>query len=166
MSYTIEDFWVPRFESVVRQQTELKLQGWSIQSGGSESFVEADLELRPDFSDLSAPIWFVAAPGAVGKSTLAREISTRTGAIYLDLAKAETVAGNYLTGGLAKNGLLNAWQAGNTAVLIDALDEARLRVTQGSFDDFLTDIQTLSLSRSLPTVLFGRVGIVEDALVS
>jgi hypothetical protein len=105
----------------------------------------------------------VAAPGAVGKSTLAREIAARTHACYLDLAKAETVAGNYLTGGLVRSGLFHHWQSNKTAVLIDALDEARLRVTQNSFEDFLRDVEASSNGRPVPTVLFGRVGIIEEA---
>jgi hypothetical protein len=139
------------------------MAGWSIELAPNTSFVEAELKLRDGYDDLETPIWFVAAPGAVGKSTLARAISARTGAVYLDLAKAETVAGNYLTGGLVKNGLLNAWQANQSTLLIDALDEARLRVTQSSFEDFLKDVEALARGRSLPVVFFGRVGIVEEA---
>jgi hypothetical protein len=126
------------------------MAGWSIKVAPNTSFVEAELDLREGYDDLETPIWFVAAPGAVGKSTLAKAISARTGAVYLDLAKAETVAGNYLTGGLVKNRLLDAWQANQATLLIDALDEARLRVTQSSFEDFLKDVETLARGRSLP----------------
>lgn len=163
MSYAIEKFWVPRLDGVARPSTVATLAGWSSDAKPNPSFVEADLHVRDGFDDLTGPIWFVAAPGAVGKSTLAKEISARTGAVYLDLAKAETVAGNYLTGGLVKNGLLTAWQENRTTLLIDALDEARLRVTQSSFEDFLNDVEHLSRGRRMPTVFFGRVGIVEDA---
>ena len=163
MTHTIDDFWKARLPGLVRPTAAQMLRGWSIENAPNPSFVEADLNLRDGFDDLTAPIWFVAAPGAVGKSTLAKEISARTGAVYLDLAKADTVAGNYLTGGLVKNHLLGDWQENKSAVLIDALDEARLRVTQKSFQDFLKDVETLSAGRSLPTVLFGRVGIIEEA---
>jgi hypothetical protein len=73
------------------------------------------------------------------------------------------VAGNYLTGGLVKSGLYGAWQKMQTTVLIDALDEARLRVTQNSFEDFLNDVADLARNRRLPIVFLGRVGIVEEA---
>jgi hypothetical protein len=163
MSYTIQDFWIPRFSRVSKPNVQPALAGWTVEPKPNPSFVEADLELRQGFDDLNAPVWFIAAPGAVGKSTLAREISARTGAVYLDLAQAETVAGNYLTGGLVKNGLLDAWRANGTAVLIDALDEARLRVTLNSFDDFLSDVAELARERPFPTIVLGRVGIVEEA---
>jgi hypothetical protein len=152
MSFTIQEFWKPRFRGVTRPSGPTALAGWSIETDANPSFVEADLALRDGFENLGAPIWFVAAPGAVGKSTLAKEISAQTGSVYLDLAKADSVAGNYLTGGLVKNALLSDWQKQTTAVLIDALDEARLRVTQGSFEDFLNDVHTSSKNRMIPTV--------------
>lgn len=166
MPHTIQDFWRPRLGGVVRPSGTLSLAGWSVEASPNPSFVEADLHLRDGFANLAAPIWFVAAPGAVGKSTLAKEISARTGAVYLDLAKADTVAGNYLTGGLVKNDLLKAWGDNETTILIDALDEARLRVTQKSFEDFFSDVEMLARGREFPTIIFGRVGIVEEAWLS
>ena len=163
MHHSIQDFWIPRLSAVVRPPTMPTQPGWSIEETPNPSFVEADLHLRDGFDDLAAMIWFVAAPGAVGKSTLAKEISARTSAVYLDLAKADTVAGNYLTGGLVKNKLLQEWLENHTTILIDALDEARLRVTQQSFEDFLNDVEALSRGRYSPTIIFGRVGIVEEA---
>jgi hypothetical protein len=139
------------------------LPGWSAAANQNLAFVEARLQLRSGYDDLTAPIWFVAAPGAVGKSTLAKEISAQTGAVFLDLSKADSVAGNYLTGGLHKNGILKLWNTNETTVLIDALDESRLRVTQGSFEDFISDIVHLSSGRTIPIVIFGRVSIIEEA---
>lgn len=166
MYHTIQDFWVPLLCGVVRPLSTPSLPGWSIEASPNPSFVEADIRLREGFDDRTASIFFVAAPGAVGKSTLAKEISARTGALYLDLANADTVAGNYLTGGLVKNQLYTAWQENKTAILIDALDEAQLRVTQKSFDDFLNDVVMAAKGRTYPTIIFGRVGIVEEAWLS
>lgn len=90
MHYTIDSFWIRRLDGVVRPTAALTLPGWSVETSPNPWFVEADLLLRDGFNDLAAPIWFVAAPGAVGKSTLAKEISARTGAVYLDLANADT----------------------------------------------------------------------------
>jgi len=166
MIYTIKDFWIPRLSGVARPSTGPNLPGWSVEARQNPSFVEADLHLREGFDDLASPIWFVAAPGAVGKSTLAKEISAQTGAVFLDLAKADTVAGNYLTGGLVKNKLLDSWVGNTSAILIDALDEARLRVTQKSFEDFFSDVESQARGRAFPTIIFGRVGIVEEAWVA
>jgi hypothetical protein len=163
VEYSIETFWRPRFASVVAQTPPRQLPGWNPSAQHASSFVEANLSLRSDFNDLSQNVWLVAAPGAVGKSTLAREICAETNAVYLDLAAAATVAGNYLVGGLVNAGLWDAWQDGSSTLLIDALDEARLRVTQTSFEDFLADVANVAGSRGVPVVLLGRVGIVEEA---
>jgi hypothetical protein len=108
-------------------------------------------------------IILVAAAGAVGKTTLARQISEETTALYVDLAEAEPVGGNTLSGGLAKSGIFDDWQANRTTVLIDGLDEARLKVTQPAFEAFLLDIADISAGRRVPSVLFGRTGAIEEA---
>lgn len=164
MEYSIDLFWKTRF-AAVRAQTPAvaALPGWDAAPDHSPAFVEAALSLRANFSDLSQSVWLIAAPGAVGKSTLAREICAATNAVYLDLAKATTVAGNYLVGGLVNAGLWSAWQAGESTLLVDALDEARLRVTQSSFEDFLADVVNVAGTRGIPIILLGRVGIVEEA---
>lgn len=163
MDYSIKNFWLPRFASIVAQNPSEQLAGWNPAVAHSSSFVEASLLLREDFDDLSQNVWMIAASGAVGKSTLAREICAVTKAVYLDLATAATVAGNYLVGGLVKAGLWDTWQADETTLFIDALDEARLRVTQSSFEDFMADVANVARNRGIPVVLLGRVGIVEEA---
>lgn len=163
MSYSIDEFWRRRLESIARQNPPKRLQGWGYSIEHSPSFVEAGLALREGYCDLTQSIWMIAAPGAVGKSTLAREICAATDSVYLDLSTAATVAGNYLVGGLVNAGLWGEWQLGTTTLLIDALDEARLRVTQTSFEDFLVDVANVAAGRGVPVVLLGRVGIVEEA---
>ena len=105
----------------------------------------------------------VSAPGAVGKSTLARQIAFRTGSVYIDLAKSEPVGGNTLSGGLARSRLYSAWDNDELTVLIDGLDEAKLRVSEEGLQAFLSDIGVLSERRQKPTVVFGRTKTVEDA---
>lgn len=163
MEYSIDQFWRPRFAQIRAQTPSTALPGWDAAPHHPSAFVEAALSLRADFNDLSQNVWLIAAPGAVGKSTLAKEICAATNAVYLDLATATTVAGNYLVGGLVKAGLWSAWQAGQSTLLVDALDEARLRVTQSSFEDFLADVANVAGARGVPIVLLGRVNIVEEA---
>lgn len=163
MEYSIDHFWRTRFAPVRAQTPASDLLGWHEAPDHSQAFIEAGLSLRADFSDLSQSVWLIAAPGAVGKSTLAKEICAATNAVYLDLATATTVAGNYLVGGLVKTGLWDAWQVGESTLLVDALDEARLRVTQSSFEDFLADVANVARGRNVPVVLLGRVSIVEEA---
>lgn len=163
MSYTINQFWKERFSNITENHSFTARPGWRAAIEQMEAFEEAGLSLRPDLDNLEQPVWLIAAPGAVGKSTLAQQLCAATGAIYLDLAVADTVGGNYITGGLVHTNTLNAWQSGQTTLVIDALDEARLRVTQQAFEDFLQDIWRMAQNRSLPVVLLGRVGIMEEA---
>lgn len=164
-TFTIQEFWKPRL-NIVRIAPESLIQGWQIVNDGLDTFKEAPLGLSTELSAESNPerssILLVSAPGAVGKSTLARQIAYATGAVYLDLAAAEPVGGNTLSGGLVKSGLYPKWEDQSTAILIDGLDEARLRVTQEALEAFLNDVAELSKGRELPTVLFGRTGAVQD----
>lgn len=162
MSFSINDFWVQRFAGVRRQQISA-LPGWDASPPVDEAYVPARLSLRSDFNDLSQSVWLIAAPGAVGKSALAKQICGATGAVYLDLASAATVAGNYMIGGLFYTNLHQAWMNGATAIVIDALDEARLRVTQSGFEAFLADVAQVSKLGKFPLIVLGRVGIIEEA---
>ena len=132
-----------------------------------ETFLEAPLYSSDEFvsnhSPLDSPLILVSAPGAVGKTTLAKEIGRRTGALYIDLAQSEPVGGHTLSGGLVRAGVYERWKAETTTVLLDGLDEARLRVTQEAFEAFLGDVCELSTKRKLPTIIFGRSGSVQDA---
>lgn len=163
MDYSIDDFWKQQLPSSNHQAPASATRaGWMTDCSAEESFVEAGLALRAGYDALDTPVWLVAAPGAVGKSTFARELCAATGAVYVDLAAAEAVGGSYVVGGLVNNGLLDAWKAGHITLVIDALDEARLRVTQSAFEDFLRDVVSVAKLGKRPLILLGRVGIVDE----
>lgn len=167
-NFTIDNFWRNRLP-LSKPSNYQDLQGWEIDVPALNTFVEAPLTHSDNFGNDDNPITseviLVSAAGAVGKSTLARQIASLTGAVYLDLAQAEPVGGNTLSGGLVKSGTLSDWQAGTAALLVDGLDEARLKVTQEGFEAFLGDIAFLCKNRKIPTVLFGRTGAVQDAWI-
>ncbi len=165
-TYTIDAFWRPRLQKAKSANLN-ELPGWHANVTAMPAFVEAPLSRSVNFGNGDEPdksqVLLVSAPGAVGKSTLARQIASGTGAVYLDLAQAEPVGGNTLSGGLVKAGILSDWQADAAGLLIDGLDEARLKVTQEGFEAFLGDVVYISRDRSTPTVLFGRTGAIQDA---
>jgi hypothetical protein len=166
-TYKIDDFWIRRLEREPQARFNAPVLGWSFPDTELPTFQEAPLTLSTEFGDDDNPhtssILLVSAPGAVGKTTLAREIARVTDSVYVDLAVADPVGANTLIGGLARSGLYDSWQSGSVAVLIDGLDEARLRVTQEAFWTFLADVAELSAERTVPTVLFGRTGAIQDA---
>lgn len=164
--YTIQDFWRSRLPSA-QPAAFRTLAGWESEVAALPTYVEAPLSKSTLYGDggdpRTSPLILVSAAGAVGKSTLARQIASATGAVYVDLAKADPVGGNTLSGGLVKSRLLTDWEADSAAVLIDGLDEARLRVTQDGFKAFIEDVAYLAKERSTPTVLFGRTGAIQEA---
>lgn len=162
--FSFDSYWQRLFSTVMRVASPCFPAGWSSPQAQSPWFVEPDLSLRPGCGTPQAPILLIAAPGAVGKSTLAVNMCARTGLVLVDLAKSDTVGGNFLTGGLMQAGpqALSAWTGRTLGLAIDALDEARLRVTQQSFDDFLKDVVTVSRQNTIPIVLFGRTGMVDE----
>ncbi|MER8622878.1 hypothetical protein [Mesorhizobium sp. M1143] len=165
IDFTIDLFWRARLAGTARSADPL-VAGWSFPSAGLPGFKEAPLspsDLGASDAALNSGVILVSAPGAVGKSTLARQIAFETGAVYVDLAKSEPVGGNSITGGLAKAALFPSWTADSVALLIDGLDEARIRVTQEAFEAFLGDVAELAKGRKMPVVLFGRTGAVQDA---
>jgi hypothetical protein len=165
-NFTIQEFWKPRL-AVDHVTAMSPVRGWIIEKEGLTTFKEAPLSLNAELSSSKDPahcqIILVSAPGAVGKSTLARQIAFVTGSVYLDLAKSDPVGANTLSGGLVKASLYSEWKAQKTSVLIDGLDEARLRVTQEAFEAFLADVVELAKGRTVPTVLFGRTGAIQEA---
>ena len=164
-TYTIEQFWRTRLRDAHRVEAPL-VPGWRYVDAGLSTFKEAPLTLSNSLTDVpdpeSAPLLLVSAPGAVGKTTLAKQLAFRTDSIYLNLAETGPVGDNTLSGWLLQSQLAPYWQEGSIALLIDGLDEARLRVTQEAFEAFLSDVAELATTRSIPTVLFGRTGAIED----
>jgi hypothetical protein len=163
---TIEKFWLRRLAGLQRTNAAL-VKGWFFEADGLQTFKEAplrvDTELCTEGDEQASAVLLVSAPGAVGKSTLARQIAFASNAVYIDLAQTDPVGGNTLSGGILKSSLFDIWKTEKTAVLIDGLDEARFRVTQAAFEAFLSDVAEMARGRKVPTVLFGRTGAVQDA---
>ena len=170
VNFTIDEFWSSRLAGIAREETAKAVLGWSFQASEWDEFLFTEAPLThstKEFGDEVDPktcsILLVSAPGAVGKSTLAKQIALKTGSIYVDLAAAEPVGGNFLTGGLARSGKYASWLNGSTSAMIDGLDEAMLKSRREGFEAFLRDVADLAVSREIPTVLFGRTGSVMEA---
>lgn len=168
--YTMDGFWVPRLGVRTPPTMVGREPGWSTPTEGLATFVEAPLrradgDCTPLDQQSEVPIVLISAPGAVGKSTLAAQIAARTGALLIDLAQAREVGANTLTGGLARTELYAEFLNGDVSVLIDGLDEARIRVTHGSFQAFLEDVSNLATPDRKPIVLFGRTSAIDAAWI-
>jgi len=167
-TFTIDDFWTRRLARAERLSVHSleAVEGWEYVDDPLDAFTEAPIsvlegEQGVDLADSSAcPIIVVSAPGAVGKTTLARQIAHKTDSVYVDLASAVVPAGNTVTGALSKAGLLG--ESNKVALLIDALDEGRLKTTAEGFEDFFDDLADVS-KMGVTIVLFGRAPAADEA---
>jgi len=161
--FSIQEFWTPLL-AAAKPVCGRFAKGWQCIGTGRPTFQEAPLTLQTSCENVgAAPVILVSAPGAVGKTTLAQQISYATGSVYIDLAAAGPVGEHTLSGGLFQSNLMDGWSGGTVALLIDGLDEARLKVNSESFDAFLQDVIRLSERSPLPTILFGRTDAVDHA---
>lgn len=116
----------------------------------------------------------IEAPGAVGKSTLAKAMSSRCGALMWDLAAADEVGYGSLDAVLEhtmrpglKADFLEWMTEGIQLLIIDALDEGRIKVNENSFTRLLENISRLSKdAKGVCFVLLGRTQIAESVWLS
>lgn len=136
-------------------------------------FVEPALSITSgDFS--SAQVVVVSAPAAVGKTMLAEHLAYRSGAAFWDLA-GFLLGDNFAIGTLASahgqpalGEALKRLREGSFAIVADALDEARLRVSFDAYTAFLSDLSEQILKDSTsghpPFVLLARAETAELAV--
>jgi hypothetical protein len=122
-------------------------------------FVEPDLEVEEAIQAGRTSVVLLAAPGAVGKSTLASELALRTGAPLWDLSQlqvgSKTFSGTILDAyDFEATGVLKRFQTGEYLFVLDALDEAQVRAGSQNFDAFLADLAVaLKEPRDKPTLV-------------
>ena len=87
--------------------------------------------------------------------------------MLVDLAKTDTLGGNFFTGGLSKAlgyDAPSAAEKGEICLVIDALDEAQMRDGPQGYKSALLDLADITKAPSaLPAVLLGRGLAAEDA---
>ena len=113
---------------------------------------------------------FISARGATGKSALAAELSFRLGAPLWSLGEDKAVSGDALTARLAAflgvvEPLAEVARGRVPLLIIDALDEARLRVTGVSWDEFMVSLADYARAGA-QLVILGRKRTIEDVWYS
>ena len=172
--FTIEEFWIPRLSVADNKASRSSRErpGWEYVDQGLDTFLQAPLKLASGYSSehvlvdpQQSNVILVSAPGAVGKSTLAREIAFKAKAVLFDLAKVGCVGEYTISGGLSRMQLAEKFEQGHVPLVIDGLDEARMKVSQDSFKDFIRDIVDIvndSQRNCKPIALFGRTNAVDE----
>lgn len=165
--FDIENGWLKRLDGATLPAGSAK-EGFLAADGRTvdPAFVEPTLRvLQGDPS--TARVIVVAAPGAVGKSTLASAISVGSNAVLVDLAKTEPLGGNFFVGGIANafgpRALVDLYE-GRIALVVDALDEAQLKAGDEGFSAGLLDLtKIISQPDALPATILGRAAAAEEA---
>ena len=151
--------------------------GFGVITNPFGQFVAPDVTPRSDVTFHNEPaVVVISAPGAVGKSTLGREVARRTGAPLWDLALTGPVGAGSVAGQLVSaygtSNVAQIWSAfanGSHLVVIDALDEGRMKVNEASFLAFLQDIADLcrqfSAAPGVRFMLLGRTIVAEAAWI-
>ena len=162
---SIADFWKARLAGA-QSPLGSNLEGWLLPETSSSAFVEPSLRVR-EGDPATAKILIIAAPGAVGKTTLAQRLSQTCQLGLVDLASTTPLGGNFFMGGIANafgRDALTRSEQGQLGLVIDGLDEAQLRAGPEGFQAGLNDLANLVRPTSaLPAVLLGRSGAAEDA---
>ncbi|MFD8622316.1 hypothetical protein ACFV4E_00205 [Streptomyces hygroscopicus] len=127
-------------------------------------FVPPNLKVV-DWSD-SPKITLISARGATGKSRLAEQVSSLKQVPLWLLDKDMAVSGDALRARLrdydqSPDALETLAGNRDKFILIDALDEARMRVSGASWYEFVRTLREAS-SRSHSLILFGRERVLED----
>ena len=165
--FDIRNGWIKRLSGAKLPEGSAKA-GFLVADGRKvdPAFVEPTLRvLQGDPS--TARVIVVSAPGAVGKSTLARAISVGSNAVLVDLAKTEPLGGNFFVGGVANafgpRALVDLYE-GRIALVVDALDEAQLKAGDEGFSAGLLDLtKIIGQPEALPATILGRAAAAEEA---
>jgi hypothetical protein len=108
-------------------------------------FVEPDLIPEIAVESGKTSVVILSAPGAVGKSTVAKELAFLCKATFWDLSKVQVgsrtfigaIYDIYQENGL---GIEKDLKEGSGLVVLDALDEAQVRAGSSNFEAFLNDL--------------------------
>lgn len=117
--------------------------------------------------EVSAPnVTLISARGAAGKSVLSQTISARKNTPLWRLDQDLSVSGHALGAKLnayldTNNGLAGFEKLDNAFIIIDALDEGRVRVSGISWIEFIASLASAASPR-YSFVLLGRERILED----
>lgn len=139
-----------------------------VETAGAGSFVEPIMSRYEVAVPPQATL--ISARGATGKSAMAGELSTRLGAPLWSLGEDKAVSGDALTARLsaflgAVDPLAEAASGRVPLLIIDAMDEARLRVTGVSWDEFMASLVQYARA-GVHLVILGRKRTIEDVWFS
>lgn len=167
MMFDVDTGWKKRLAGATLPAKSTK-PGFLVADGrnSDRAFVEPTLRVV-EGDPATARVIVISAPGAVGKSTLARAISVASNAVLVDLAHTELLGGNFFVGGVANafgpQALVDLYE-GRIALVVDALDEAKLKAGDEGFSAGLLDLtKIIGQPEALPVTILGRAAAADEA---
>lgn len=118
----------------------------------------SDVKTDKKLSTLKPKFVLLSAPGAAGKSSLAKYIAHRFNALYWNLAKVKvgtnSFAGSILNavGAPKYSEFIADMNMGNVLLVIDAFDEAEIISGRKMLNSFIADISESLSNHTMPTV--------------
>lgn len=118
----------------------------------------SDVKTEKTLSTLKPKFVLLSAPGAAGKSSLAKYIAHRFNALYWNLAKVKvgtnSFAGSILNavGAPKYSEFIADLNVGNVLLVIDAFDEAEIISGRKMLNGFIADISDSLSAHTMPTV--------------
>ena len=118
----------------------------------------SDVKTNTKMSTLKSKFILLSAPGATGKSSLAKHIAFKFDALYWDLAKVKigtnSFAGSILNavGSPKYSEFIGDLNTGKVLLVIDAFDEAEIVSGRKMLDSFIVDISNALENHEIPTV--------------
>jgi len=137
-------------------------------------YVWPDVIVSPDTPVVPSAMLLVTAPGAMGKSAAAKNMASRLGTVYIDLASLR-VGSSSLTGELTKALGFNAvgdfvrdLKDGTASLILDSTDEAQLKAGRDNYLAFLNDLLWLLVDAAPANqvALLGRRDSMETTLLA
>lgn len=133
----------------------------------NDKYVSPFLKVIDGDTKSSPRIVLISAAGAVGKSQLTRHLSYEKTIPVFDLAECKPVGDYTMTGVLSElydqAELKKRFNNGEQVVIIDALDEGKMKVTFDAFMSFIDDVakHIPANSDTIPFIMMGRTNIME-----
>ena len=155
-----------KYEECKKYHVDDKVSGYLYYVDEKRNYVQPSFEnvkTNNKISTLNPTFMLFSAPGAVGKSSLAKHIANRFGALYWDLAEVKvgtnSFAGSILSavGASKYSKFIGDLSLGKVLLTIDAFDEAEIISGRRMLGDFLKDIsECLDVGKTPSVLLFSR----------
>jgi hypothetical protein len=141
-------------------------KGLGVQQGSSD-FIAPSLVLR-SASDTPSVI-LISAPAAVGKTMLARQLSSDTKALYWNLAEF-SLGSNFFVGTAVEHygadgysRFVKELKSGQRGLVLDAADEALVRAGKQNYVAAVQNLaKMISDSQAASVIIFGREDTIDD----